>query len=160
MSISNDSKWPPPSPDKVPAAAFDDTRVRASFGRQPLMKTLGAELTQVKPGEVHIEVPHLTANTQQHGYMHGGAVTSIVDSACGYAALSLMPPGQEVVTVEFKVNFLSPAKGERFVAVGRVVKPGRTLTVCTGEVLAYPAGGGEPKAVAVMQATMIAVSPA
>jgi uncharacterized protein (TIGR00369 family) len=141
-------------------AAFDGARVRASFDRQPLMKTLGAELTQVKAGEVHVEVPHLTANAQQHGYMHGGAVTAIVDSACGYAALSLMPPGQEVVTVEFKVNFLSPAKGERFVAVGRVVKPGRTLTVCTGEVLAYPEGGGAPKTVAVMQATMIAVSPA
>ncbi len=159
MPSASDTSLLPSWKVRTPAE-FDEARVRASFDRQPLMQTLGAALAQVSPGEVHVAVDHRVGNTQQHGYMHGGAVTAIVDSACGYAALTLMPAGQEVVTVEFKVNFLSPAQGERFVAVGKVVKPGRTLTVCSGEVLAYPAGGGAPKAVAVMQATMIAVQPA
>lgn len=127
----------------------------ASFARQQLMASLGASMVKVVPGEVRIELPFSAAHTQQHGYVHAGAITSIVDSACGYAALTLMVANLEVVTVEFKVNFLNPAKGASFLAIGKVVKPGRTITVCTGEVFALT--GGEQKAIAVMQATMMAV---
>lgn len=130
-----------------------EARVRASFSAQPLMQTLGARIVKIAPGEVHVELPFSAALTQQDGFIHAGAITSIVDSACGYAAFSLMPADAAVLTVEFKVNLLSPAKGERFVAIGKVVKPGRTLTVCSGEVVAY--AGGETKPVAMMQATMM-----
>lgn len=132
-------------------------RVRASFAAQPLMRTLGAALTDVRPGEVRIEMPFDAALTQQNGFIHAGAITSIADSACGYAALSLMPPRAGVLTVEFKVNLLNPARGERFVATGKVVKPGRTLTICQGEVVAESAGTRQP--VAMMQATMMQIAP-
>lgn len=133
-------------------------RIAASFGAQGLMHTLGATLDHVADGEVRIALPYSKTLSQQHGYLHAGAVTSIVDSACGYAALTRAPAGTEVVTAEFKINLMRPALGERFLAVGRVVNAGRMLTVCTGEVLAYPAGGGEPKVVALMQATIVAVA--
>lgn len=142
----------------TPAPADVEQRLRSSFERQRLMATLGARLTRVEAGEVCIEMPFDPAHSQQHGHVHAGAITSIVDSACGYAALSLMPADREVVSVEFKVNFVSPARGSHFVAVGKVVKAGRTITVCTGEVWALE--GERRKTVAVMQATMIAVSPA
>jgi uncharacterized protein (TIGR00369 family) len=129
-------------------------RIRASFARQRLMRTLGAELAAVRRGEVEIELPFRDDLTQQHGYLHAAAVTAIVDSACGYAALTLMEPGVEVLSVEFKVNFLAPAAGERFLAVGRVLRPGRTLTVCSGEVHAVT--GASRKLICAMQATMIA----
>lgn len=132
-----------------------DSRIRTSFARQGLMRTIGARLTRAASGEVHIEVPFSESLTQQHGFMHAGIVTTIVDNACGYAANSLMPPDSEVLTVEYKVNFLSPAKGERFVAIGKAVKSGNTLTVCRGEVWAFDDGGR--KLVAVMQATMMAM---
>ncbi len=134
-------------------------RIAASFGAQGLMATLGARLVQVADGEVQIELPFSPALSQQHGYVHAGAITSVVDSACGYAALTRGPAGCEVVTAEFKTNFLRPAIGERFVAVGRVVNAGRQLAVVTGEVLAHTAGGAEPKVVALMQATMVYVQP-
>jgi len=127
-------------------------RVRRSFARQAFMATIGATLESVAPGEVVIGLPFDPSLTQQHGFLHAGATTSIADSACGYAALTLMPPGAAVLAVEFKINLLAPASGERFRAVGRVVKPGRTLMVCTGEVTAFGKGG--EKAVAIMQATM------
>ena len=130
-------------------------RVRASFARQRFMETLGATLEHVAPGEVRIAFTRRDALVQQHGYLHAGVLASVVDSACGYAALSLMEPGAEVVSVEFKINMLSPATADRFVAVGRVIRAGRTVTVCAGEALAL--GDGEPKTVAVMQATMMAV---
>ena len=130
-----------------------EARVRASFARQAFMAALGAELMAVSPGEVSIALPFREDLTQQHGFLHAGAVASVVDSACGYAALSLMPPGAGVLSVEFKVNLLAPAAGERFIATGRVVKPGRTLTVCAGEVAAER--GGERTVVALMQATMM-----
>ena len=133
------------APDAVHA------RVAASFARQAFMATLGAELVSVTPGEVTIAMPCRDALAQQQGAMHAGAVTAIVDSACGYAALSLMPPDADVVSVEFKVNLLAPARGDRLVATGRVVRAGRTLTVCAGEVRA-----GETL-VAIMQATMMRV---
>ena len=129
-------------------------RIRASFARQRLMRTLGAELAAVRRGEVEIALPFRDDLTQQHGYLHAAAVTAIVDSACGYAALTLMEPGVEVLSVEFKVNLLAPAAGERFLAVGRVLRSGRTLTVCSGEVHAVI--GASRKLICAMQATMIA----
>jgi uncharacterized protein (TIGR00369 family) len=140
---------------KPPDANFE-ARVRASFSAQPLMRTLSARIIKVAPGEVHIELPFSAALTQQDGFIHAGVITSIVDSACGYAAFSLMPAGASVLTVEFKVNLLNPARGERFVAIGKVIKPGRTLAVCGGEVNAY--ANGDAKPVAMMQATMMQLS--
>jgi uncharacterized protein (TIGR00369 family) len=116
------------------------------------MATIGARVTAIRAGEVEIELPFSRAITQQHGYVHAGFVAMIADNACGYAALSLAPPDAGVLTTEFKVNFLSPAKGERFLALGRVVRPGRTLTVCLGEVFALE--GAERKQVALMTASM------
>ncbi len=124
-----------------------------SFRRQKLMETIGAKLTRVAPGEVEIELPFSDELTQQHGYMHAGIVTAIADSACGYASLTLSPPGVEVLTVEYKVNFLAPARGTRLVARGRVIRPGRTISVCEGEVLTV--SGGVEVRVAMMLATMI-----
>jgi uncharacterized protein (TIGR00369 family) len=119
------------------------------------MAALGAELEAVRPGEVSITLPFRGDLTQQHGYLHAGVLTSAVDSACGYAALSLMEPGAGVLSVEFKVNLLAPGAGTRFVADGRVVRAGRTLTVCAGEVRAVQ--DGAETLVLVMQATMMAV---
>jgi uncharacterized protein (TIGR00369 family) len=130
-------------------------RIALSFHSQGLMATLGARLVSVADGEVQIELPFSTAISQQHGYAHAGAITSVVDNACGYAALTRAAPGSEVVTAEFKVNFLRPAIGERFVAVGKVVNAGKLLSVCSGEVRAF--SGGEWKVVAIMQATMATV---
>ena len=140
----------------TPADAGFEQRVRASFARQRIMKTIGAELTSVSPGEVIIELPFREEFTQQHGYLHAAIITAIVDSACGYAAYTLMPVDSAVLTAEYKVNFLAPAAGRRFVAHGRVIKPGRTLTVTTGDVVAETEAG--PRPVATMLATMMTVS--
>ncbi len=131
-------------------------RVRENFARQTFMATLGARLASVRPGEVVIELAPRPELAQQHGYVHAGAVASVVDSACGYAASTLMPADSEVLSVEFKLNLLAPAAGDLLVARGRVVRAGRTLTVCQGEVVART-GAGE-RAVAVMQATMMRVA--
>ena len=133
-----------------------ESRVRSSFSLQQLMTTIGAKMTRVVPGEVHIEIGYDSAWTQQHGFIHAGIITSIVDSACGYAAYTLMPADSNVLTVEYKVNFLNPAKGERFVGRGRVIKPGQTLTVCGGEVVSLT--NGEERLIATMQATMMRIS--
>lgn len=130
-----------------------ERRVRESFARQAFMATLGARLARVAPGEVDIELEPRPELGQQHGYVHAGAVAAIVDSACGYAALTLMPEGSEVVSVEFKVNLVAPAVGDLLVARGVVVRSGRTLTVCRGEAVARK--GAEERTVAVMQATMM-----
>ena len=130
-----------------------EERVQSSFARQSIMNLIGAELIKVLPGEVEIGLPFRHDLTQQHGFLHGGVVTTIVDSACGYAALTLMPAGASVLTVEFKLNILAPAKGERFVARGKVVKPGRTITVCSGDVFALDSA--KSKLIATMTATMI-----
>ena len=130
-------------------------RIAASFEKQGLMATLGAELLSAQEGEVQIGLPFSLNLSQQQGFVHAGAITSIVDSACGYAALTKAPPGHEVVTAEFKLNLLRPAIGERFVAIGKVVNAGKMLTVCTGEVLAYK--DGATKVVALMQATIVNV---
>lgn len=132
-----------------------DTRVRASFARQRAMQTIGARIVRVDPGEVELELPFRDDLTQQHGFLHAGIVTALVDSACGYAALSLMDREAAVLSVEYKVNLLAPAVGERMRAVGRVIKSGRTLVVCTGEVIAV--AGDSESVVTVMQATMMAV---
>jgi len=119
------------------------------------MHTIGARLVRVEPGEVELELPFREDLTQQHGFLHAGIVTTLVDSACGYAALSLMDAESAVLSVEYKVNLLAPAVGERMRAIGRVIKPGRTLLVCTGEVIAVAAGA--ESVVTVMQGTMMAV---
>ncbi len=130
-------------------------RITASFNLQGLMTTLGAQIVSVTEGEVHIEMQYAEKLSQQHGYVHAGAITSIVDSACGYAALTKAPTGYEVVTAEFKINLMRPAIGERFLAIGKVQSSGKLLTVCTGEVRAFT--GTAYKVVAIMQATMVYV---
>ena len=135
-------------------------RIYDSFAAQGLMSTIGARLALVDDGEVHIELPFSGSLSQQHGYLHAGATTSIVDSACGYAALTKAPAGFEVVTAEFKLNLLRPALGKRFLALGRVVSAGKLLTVCTGEVRAFAEVGQTYKVVALMQATIVNVNTA
>lgn len=132
-----------------------EERVRASFAAQAFMTTLGACLETVSPGEVVISLPYRADLTQQHGYLHAGVISTIADSACGYAALTLMEPGTAVLSVEFKLNLLAPAKGSRFRAVARVMRAGRTLTVCSAEVRASEATSDS--LIALMQGTMITV---
>jgi len=132
-------------------------RIADSFNAQGLMATLGARLALVADGEVHVELPFSAALSQQLGYLHAGATTSIVDSACGYAALTKAPPGFEVVTAEFKINLMRPALGERFLAIGRVQSAGKLLTVCSGEVRAFSRSADAYKVVALMQATIVRV---
>ena len=129
--------------------------VRTSFARQKLMETVGASLTRVSAGEVEIELLFRDDLTQQHGFLHGGIVAGILDSACGYAALSLMPVNSAVLTIEYKVNFVAPARGWRMTAHGGVTRPGRTITVCAGDL--FVRSDGEEKLVATMLATMLAV---
>jgi uncharacterized protein (TIGR00369 family) len=128
-------------------------RLKESYARQAAMALIGASITGMEDGEVTIELPCRQELTQQHGFIHAGIVTMIVDTACGYAALSLMPPGAAVLTVEYKVNFISPARGEKLVAKGRVLKPGKSLMACYGEV--HAKNGAREKLVASMLATMI-----
>ena len=120
------------------------------------MHTLGIELTLVEAGYVEMQLPFNEAYTQQHGFMHAGIITTALDNASGYAAFSLMPPEAAVLTVEFKTNLLAPAKGEQFLFCAEVVKPGRTLTVCEAKAFAL-AAGAEPKTIASMTATLMAV---
>jgi uncharacterized protein (TIGR00369 family) len=134
-----------------------ESRIAASFRAQGLMSTLGASLAFVGDGEVHIALPFSLAISQQHGYVHAGAITSVLDSACGYAALTRAPEDHEVVSAEFKINLMRPAIGDRFLAIGRVQNAGRLLTVCTGEVRALVGAESEFKVVAIMQATMVNV---
>ena len=130
------------------------TQVRNSFERQTAMSSIGAELLIVEPGKVEIALPYRSDLTQQHGYLHAGIITTIADTACGYAAYTLMPAGSEVLSVEFKVNLLRPAKGERFAAVANVLKPGRTLTVVRADVFGI-SESDERELIATMLATMI-----
>lgn len=141
-----------------PADPDTERRVRESFARQQAMATIGARIAAVRRGEVEIALPYGAALTQQHGFIHAGNIAMIADTACGYAALSVMPPDTAVLTTEFKLNLLSPAKGERLIAVGRVVRPGRRLIVCLGEVFAEEATGR--KQVALMTASMMVVETA
>ena len=131
------------------------TKVMASFERQQAMKTIGASILDVRPGEVELELPYQERLNQQHGFLHGGIVCTMLDCACGYAAFSLMPEDAAILTIECKTNMLSPAKGEKFLAFGRVKKPGRNITVVDGELYAFV--DGQKKLVAVMLATMMAI---
>lgn len=133
-------------------------RIAESFGRQRLLSTLGARLLRVADGEVDIELPFCEAIQQQHGFVHAGAIATIADSSCGYACLTRMPEGSAVLSVEFKINLLAPAVGERFVARGRVVRMGRTVGVATAEVIAHTASKDDV-CIALMQATMMRVEP-
>ena len=132
-----------------------ESRVRASFEKQRFMATIGARLVRVAPGEVDIELSARDDLVQQHGFLHAGVLASAADSACGYAALSLMPPGAAVLSIEFKINMLAPAAGDRIIARGRVIRAGKTVTVCWGEVISCANDGEKP--VATMVATMMTV---
>jgi uncharacterized protein (TIGR00369 family) len=139
----------------VAATAGDiEARVRASFERQPAMALIGATLLRVAPGEVDVAFEHRAELTQQNGFIHAGVLSMAADSACGYAAFTLMPAGADVLSVEFKLNLLRPAAGARYVARGSVLKPGRTITATRGDVFAIGEDGRETL-VAAMQATMI-----
>jgi len=140
-----------PHEPRNPSFADD---IKQSFAKQTMMNLIGAELTRVEPGIVEISLPYRADMTQQHGYLHAGIVTTIADTASGYAAYSLMPPGAEVLSVEFKVNLLRPAQGEMFRALAEVVKSGRTLTVVRADVFGINRDGGR-ELVATMLATMM-----
>ncbi|HUR98105.1 MAG TPA: PaaI family thioesterase [Pyrinomonadaceae bacterium] len=124
-------------------------RIQQSFARQHVMRLIGASLTVVEPGMVEIEIPTREDLTQQDGFMHAGIVTTVLDSACGYAAYTLMPAGSSVLSVEFKVNLLAPAMGDLVVARAEVKRFGKTLTVCAADAFA------DGKICATMLATMI-----
>jgi uncharacterized protein (TIGR00369 family) len=128
-------------------------RVRENFARQPFMNTLGAKLVAVKPGAVEIGVAFRADLTQQNGFLHAGVLTSVLDSACGYAALSVAAEGTDVLSVEFKVNLLTPAVGDRFVARAQVKRAGKLLTVSTADAFAIKEG--QEKLVATMTATIV-----
>lgn len=130
-------------------------KIEISFAAQRLMGTIGAELVSVEPGKVDICLHYNKSLTQQNGFIHAGIISAIADSACGYAAHTLMPAGADVLSVEFKVNLLSPADGESFLAEARVIKPGRTLTVVGCDVFAI--NGETRKLIAKMQATMMCI---
>ncbi len=132
-----------------------EERIRSSFAKQGLMSTLGATLVTIAPGRVEIAINPTPAISQQHGFVHAGAVSAIADTAAGYAALSLMPPDRGVLTTEFKINLVAPAVGERILARGAVVKAGRTLTLAQAEVFAE--SEGRERLIALLTATMMAV---
>ena len=128
--------------------------IKQSFAKQTIMHLIGAELTRVEPGVIEITLAYRPDLTQQHGYLHAGIVTTIADTACGYAAYSLMPPESEVLSVEFKVNLLRPAKGEKFLAISEVLKAGKTLTVVRADVFGLDQDG-QRELIATMLGTMI-----
>ena len=146
----------PEAAEFTPADPDYEQRVRASFARQGAMRLIGARLAALRPGFCAIELPYREDLTQQHGYIHAGIVGTIVDSAGGYAGFTLFPAASSVLTVEYKLNLLAPAAGERLVAEGRVVRPGRTLAVTRGEV--YAEDHGTRTLCAVMQQTLIVLS--
>jgi uncharacterized protein (TIGR00369 family) len=137
----------------TPANPAYDTVVRESLSRQTLMRTLGVRLTHIAPGAVDLTAPYSPEFAQQNGFWHAGAVASLADSANGYAAFSLAPAGTDVLAVEFKINLLAPARGDHFVAEGRVLRPGRTLTACLASVFAVT--GEERALIATMMSTII-----
>lgn len=130
-------------------------RVEASFKRQQVMETLGIRIRDLEPGRITLEMPFAAAYTQQHGFLHAGILSTGLDSACGYAAFSLMDKEAAILTVEFKVNLLAPAEGETFLFQGEVLKPGRTLTVCEGKAFALL--GRQKKLIASMTGTLMAI---
>ena len=134
-----------------------ESHVRAVFAEQSFMRGIGADLARVSPGAVEIVLPFRDDLLQHHGYVHGAVIAAIVDTACGCSALTLMPAGSTVLTVEYKINFMAPAAGERLIARGQVLRPGRKLTVCSGEVVAVVEGKEKP--VAALMATMVRIPP-
>ena len=144
--MTKPASWEPRNP------AFDAV-VRESFSRQAMMTTLGASIVHLAPGEIHLAAAYAPQFTQQNGFWHAGAIASLADSANGYAAFSLAAPGTDVLAVEFKINLLAPARGESFLAAGRVLRPGRTLTVCAADVFAR--SGGTATLIATMLSTII-----
>ncbi|MAZ85188.1 MAG: phenylacetic acid degradation protein [Hoeflea sp.] len=140
--------------DQPPSTRFRE-RVRESFARQNVMRTIGAELTNVDYGTVEIEMPYSDALTQQHGFLHAGILSTVLDSACGYAALSVMPEESAVLTIEFKINLLSPGRGDRFLFRGEVTKPGSNIIVSDGR--GYAIGDGPAKLIASMTSTLMVV---
>lgn len=143
-------------PAFLPRTPDFEQRVRDSFARQGVMGTLGAQLLRVEPGVVEIGLDWAPGLTQQHGFLHAGVVSTALDSACGYAGFSLMAADAAVLTIEFKINLLAPAKGQRFRMVGTVLKPGRTITVAEGQ--AYAIDNGQEKLIATMGCTLMAVT--
>jgi uncharacterized protein (TIGR00369 family) len=133
-----------------------ERRVRASFERQQAMKTIGAFLSEVEPGRAVIELPYSQALTQQHGFLHAGMIATALDSACGYAAFTLMPHGTGILTIEYKINLVAPGKGQLFRMEGTVVKPGRTITVVEGR--AFAIDEGRDKLIATMTATEMTIT--
>jgi len=146
--MSTPQKFAPKDPDFA-------ARTRASFARQKVMATLGISITSLNPGEIELEMPYAAELTQQHGFIHAGILSTALDSACGYAAFSLMPADVAVLTVEFKTNLLAPAAGTRFFFRARVIKPGRTLTICDAQAFAHD--GKAEKLIATMTGTLMAV---
>ncbi|MCP3688320.1 MAG: PaaI family thioesterase [Gammaproteobacteria bacterium] len=132
-----------------------EARVRHSFELQTAMATLGASMAAVDAGKVTIHLPFNDKLTQQHGFIHAGIISTVLDSACGYAAFSLMPKNAAVLTIEYKINLLAPARGDWFEAIGVVKKPGRNVTVADGEVYAHSADG--KKLVASMVGTLMSI---
>lgn len=132
-----------------------EARVRKTFAGQPALGTLGITLAQVGPGTLELRMPYDAKFSQQNGFLHGGVVSAGLDTACGLASYTLMPATADILTVEFKINLLAPAKGQTFRFVGRVVKPGRTLVVSEGH--AYAGEDGREKLIATMSATMITI---
>ncbi|RLA15977.1 MAG: phenylacetic acid degradation protein [Gammaproteobacteria bacterium] len=131
-------------------------KVKKSFADQAVMKTIGASIKAIGAGEIEIEFPYQSSLTQQNGFIHAGIVSTVLDSACGYAAFSLMPEDASVLTIEFKINLLSPAKGDRFRGYGKVKKAGRTISVAEAELYAFSDQGR--KLVATMVGTLMAIN--
>jgi uncharacterized protein (TIGR00369 family) len=131
-----------------------ESEVRSSFAKQRVMAWIGAQLTKLEPGICEITLPYKAELTQQNGFLHAGIITTVADSACGYAAYSLMPAGSDVLSVEFKVNLLRPAKGLTFTAIAEVLKPGKTLTVVRADVFGVDEQGNRTL-VATMLGTMM-----
>ncbi|MBK6006206.1 PaaI family thioesterase [Ramlibacter ginsenosidimutans] len=143
------SRFEPQDPDFA-------ERVRASFAKQGAMQTLGATLAELEPGRAAIELAWQQGLTQQHGFLHAGMVAAALDSACGYAASTLMPADAGVLTIEYKINLLAPAQGQRFRMHGLVLKPGRTITVAEGR--AFAIDNGREKLIASMTATLMTIT--
>jgi uncharacterized protein (TIGR00369 family) len=145
--------WVTRYPPVIPIDPAFEARVRESFSRQRHMATLGAQIVFIGPGEVHLAFPFAAQFCQQNGFMHAGAIASVADSANGYAAYTLAPPDTDVLAVEFKINLLAPARGTEFLACARVLRPGRTLTVCQADV--FTSGAAERILIATMLSTII-----
>src|SRR6202158_2083649 len=150
------ASFPGASSDRVPPDPDFERRARASFDRQGAMRLIGARLGRFGPGYCCVELPYRDDLTQQHGYIHAGIISAIADSAGGYAGFTLFPDDSSVLTVEYKLNLLAPAAGERFVAEAEVVKAGRTLAITRGEV--YAEAGGKRALCALMQQTLIVMT--